>query len=410
MFQSERYARFADAIVVALAVSLPWSTSATGILAGLWLIAIIPALDVAAVRRTLAMPAGGIPVLLWVLALVGMLWAFDVSWAERWAGLKAFHKLLMIPLLIVQFQRSDRAPWVINGFVISCCILLALSWTLFFVPNLFGKAFHTNTAGVPVKDYIAQSGEFTFCAFLLAVLAWKCWPKQHRYSIGLVLLTAVFLINVLYVAHSRTALVIIPVLLLLFTCKYLRRKAHVFVLIVGSVLAGATAYLFVPSVKQNFTSLVTELREFHPNGVSSRAGERLEFWRKSIGFIADAPVVGHGTGSVREQFRQSVVHETGMAALASENPHNQTLAVAIQLGLAGAVVLFAMWIAHLFLFRDGGFAAWLGLVIVAQNIVGSLFNSHLFDFTQGWSYVVGVGVAAGVVCKDPGLGASKNDA
>jgi hypothetical protein len=31
-----------------------------------------------------------------------------------------------------------------------------------------------------------------------------------------------------------------------------------------------------------------------------------------------------------------------------------------------------------------------------QNIVGSLFNSHLFDFLQGWVYVVGVGVAGGV--------------
>jgi hypothetical protein len=95
-----------------------------------------------------------------------------------------------------------------------------------------------------------------------------------------------------------------------------------------------------------------------------------------------------------------------MAAVASENPHNQTFAVAIQLGLAGAVVLFAMWMAHLSLFRGGGFAAWVGLVIVTQNIVSSLFNSHLFDFTQGWSYVVGVGVAAGVVFRDKASGAS----
>src|SRR3954469_7573909 len=100
MFQSERYARFVDAIAVALAVSLPWSTSATGILVGLWLIAIIPTLDVATLRRTLATAAAGIPVLLWLLALVGMLWAFDVSWAERWAGLKGFYKFLIIPLLI----------------------------------------------------------------------------------------------------------------------------------------------------------------------------------------------------------------------------------------------------------------------------------------------------------------------
>jgi hypothetical protein len=43
--------------------------------------------------------------------------------------------------------------------------------------------------------------------------------------------------------------------------------------------------------------------------------------------------------------------------------------------------------------------AWIGLVIVVQNIVGSLFNSHLFDFAQGWSYVIGVGVAGGAVSR-----------
>ena len=51
----------------------------------------------------------------------------------------------------------------------------------------------------------------------------------------------------------------------------------------------------------------------------------------------------------------------------------------------------------LLLFRGERLRPGIGLVVVAQNIVGSLFNSQLFDFTQGWVYVIGVGVAAGVV-------------
>jgi len=59
----------------------------------------------------------------------------------------------------------------------------------------------------------------------------------------------------------------------------------------------------------------------------------------------------------------------------------------------------AMWIAHLWLFRGGGLTAWFGLLVVVQNIVSSLFNSHLFDFTSGWLYVFGVGVAGGMVLR-----------
>lgn len=39
---------------------------------------------------------------------------------------------------------------------------------------------------------------------------------------------------------------------------------------------------------------------------------------------------------------------------------------------------------------------WIGTVVV-QNVLSSMLNSHLFDFTEGWIYVAGVGVAAGSV-------------
>ena len=56
-----------------------------------------------------------------------------------------------------------------------------------------------------------------------------------------------------------------------------------------------------------------------------------------------------------------------------------------------------MWISQVTFFWRNGSLAWIGLVIVTANIVGSLFNSFIFDFTEGWLYVVGVGVAAGML-------------
>jgi heptosyltransferase-3 len=52
------------------------------------------------------------------------------------------------------------------------------------------------------------------------------------------------------------------------------------------------------------------------------------------------------------------------------------------------------------LFLAASSASWFGLVVVTQNIVGSLFNSHLSDFTHGWMYVFGVGVIAGMVSRE----------
>ncbi|MGA8888371.1 MAG: O-antigen ligase family protein, partial [Pseudolabrys sp.] len=159
------------------------------------------------------------------------------------------------------------------------------------------------------------------------------------------------------------------------------------------------AWTTSPYLRGRTEAIQTELQKYEATNARTSSGERVEFWRKSIEFVRQSPVFGHGTGSIHALFEKSAVGQTGAAGVASTNPHNQTLAVAIQLGLVGVAVLWAMWIAHLLLFRGNNFAEWIGLVIVVQNIVGSLFNSHLFDFVQGWVYVVGVGVAGGIMSK-----------
>ena len=390
-----RLADAAEWLAVALAVSLPWSTSATGILVALWLLAIIPTLGIAEIRRELATPAGGLPVLLWGCAVAGMLWA-DVPWAERLDGLNSFHKLLFIPLLFVQFRNGADGRRVLLGFLASCTVLMVLSWELmlFGMLPLQGKGF-----GVPVKDSISQAAIFSVCIFVLADRGYAAWcAAQRRQAAAVALLALAFLATVLAMSTSRTALVVIPVLLVLLGLKRIGWTGAVGLVLGFAAIVVVVWPLSVP-LQTRVSLLYDEVLNYRSDAASTPAGERLEYWRKSAGFIAEAPVVGHGTGMIAELFRKASVDQTGMAGLASHNPHQQTLAVAIQLGLLGTVVLWAMWTAHLLLFRSATPAAWIGLVVAAQNIVGSLFNSHLFDFSQGWIYVLGVGVAGGAMLR-----------
>jgi hypothetical protein len=71
----------------------------------------------------------------------------------------------------------------------------------------------------------------------------------------------------------------------------------------------------------------------------------------------------------------------------------------IQLGVIGGALLFAMWLSHFLLIAVGGLAGWIGMAVVAQNFIGSLFNNHLTDFTQSWIYMFGVGVAGAMALK-----------
>lgn len=393
-FDLKKLERMADILAVAAAVSLPWSTSATAILAVLWVFALLPTLRWSDISRELATPAGGLPVLLVLLGLAGMAWG-DMSLTEKWRGFDSFVKLLAIPLLFAQFRRSDKGAWVFAGYLLSCVVLLVTSFVVLAIPPLAERFIHPD--GVIVKNAATQSGEFVTCVFGLLYLAIgtrkpPAWPVL----LGIVLTMLAMLASMLYVATGRTALIVSLVLLVLFASRKLP-IGKIALVVAGAVVIGVVAWSSSSYLRDRTKEIWSDLQRYAASDTVTSSGERLVFWTKSIEFIRQSPLIGHGTGSIRSQFEKSAAGQTGAAGEASANPHNQTFAVAIQLGLAGGVVLWAMWISHLLLFRGYGLADWVGLVIVVQNIVGSLFNSHIFDFVQGWTYVIGIGVAGGMV-------------
>jgi O-antigen ligase len=391
--RTPRLGQVADGLVAAVAVSLPWSTSATAILIVLWLIALVPTLDAASVRRELLSAAGGLPVLLWALGALGMLWA-DVSWSERIAGLSGFHKLLFIPLLLAQFRRSSHARWAIIGFLASSVVLLIVSWALVVTPGLTWRG---KELGVPVKNYIMQSAVFAICAFALIGQAAELWRTRTRFLAVLLLLAAAFLANIVYVSTARTTLVVLATMLVLFGVRQFGWRGAAAAAVIGSLLAGAV-WISSPYLRHRISAAVEEAEAYGARNVNTSVGLRLEYWKKSVAFIAEAPVVGHGTGTIPMLFRRDATADTA-PTLITTNPHSQVLAVGVELGLVGVVAVVAMWLAHFALFRAGTLAAWFGLLVVTYNVVSSLFNSHLFDFSQGWLYVFGVGIMGGMVLR-----------
>jgi O-antigen ligase len=391
----------ADIFVVLLALSLPWSTSLVGIFAVVTVLVMLPTVDAAAFIASLKRPISAVPIALFALALVGTLWS-DARWGMRFYAVAPTAKFLLLPLLFYHFERSQRGLWVFTAFLASCVVLLAMSWLVDFYPNLTLKAKAVASPGVFVKNYIDQSQEFALCAVALAFpIASLLRAKKIALALLLGVVALGFLANMAFVIVSRTALVTIPIMLAVFAVLHLRWRTTLMILC-AAMVAGVVAWAVSPLLQEKISSIGREYRLYEDHGATTSVGERLEFWRKSLRFFVEAPIVGHGTGSTEGLFEQAAAGQTGIAAEVIRNPHNQTLNVAVQWGVIGIVVLYAMWFSHLALFRGEGLFNWIGLLVVVQNIFTSLFNSHLFDFHEGWIYVLGVGVAGGLVLKANG--------
>ncbi len=388
-----------DVLAILTAASLPWSTSLPAIFTAAMLVAMLPFLDVQALLASLRRPICAAPIAFFLLALGGTLWS-DAPWGERLYAVGPTLKLLFLPVLFFHFERSERGLFVFKAFLISCALLAIMSWAVAFDPGLSLKPAGEVSRGIFVKNYIDQSQEFTLCAVALAYpIITLSRANKIRQALLLGAIALGFILTMAFVVVSRTALVTMPVMLAVFGLMHLSWRTSLMILCAAAVVA-AIAWAASPQLQWTVKTFTRDYQLYREQGTSTSIGERLEFWHKSLRFFADAPIIGHGTGSTHELFEQAA---TGPNVLASarvvSNPHNQTLNAAIQWGVIGIAVLYAMWLLHLLLFRGEDLASWIGLLVVVQNIFTSLFNSHLFDFHEGWMYVLGVGVAGGMVLK-----------
>jgi O-antigen ligase len=389
--------RIADFLAALVAAALPWSTSLVAIFAVAWLIAVAPTLDPKTFKELLKRPICALPVALFLLAVVGTLWS-DAPWGTRFHAIGPTVKLLVLPVLIYHFERSTRGAWVFVAFLVSCSLLMAVSWIVAFNPNLSLKPPGPADRGIFVKNYIDQSQEFALCAVALAYPIVNLLGKSRFVLATLLAAIALsFISNMAFVIVSRTALVTMPIMLAVFALIHLKWRNVIIVFCSMAVLAGFV-WLASPNLQAKTATFWSEYRGYRESNSATSIGLRLEFWRKSLLFFLDAPIAGNGTGSTRGLFERTA-GQTGASAEVIGNPHNQTLNVAVQWGAIGIVVLYAMWLAHLLMFRGDGLANWIGLLVVVQNVSTSLFNSHLFDFHEGWMYVLGVGTAAGMTLK-----------
>jgi O-antigen ligase len=392
-----RFWRFCvDLYPILVAASLPWSTTAVVVFFSIWFIALIPTIQPAKFWRSLRAPSSLAPIVFLAVAVIGMLWA-DGPWNARLLALGPVAKLFVLPFLLYHFSRSTRAYWVFAAFLISCALLLAYSWIVFVAPEWHYKAAQEiGAAGVPVRNAIDQNQEFVLCALCLASVAVAAFrTQQPAVAIACGVLAAAFLCNVFFVALARTSLVYIVPLALIFAVRHFERRTTLLVL-AGAAVAAMLVWAGSPYLRSRVAHIAIEYREYQDTNRPTSTGQRLEYWTQALGWIQEAPVLGHGTGSTKQLFDNAAAGKQGAWGQKIGNPHNQTLYVAIQWGLLGSIVLYAMWFFHYRLFRAEGVVARIGLAVVVENVFSSLLNSHLFDFHEGWLYVIGVGVAGGV--------------
>ena len=103
-------------------------------------------------------------------------------------------------------------------------------------------------------------------------------------------------------------LVVMVVLLLMFGLWVFGWKGVLAAGVIGAVLA-SLIWVSSPYLRERVTRIAVDIHEYRTN-LNTPVGLRLEFWHKSIDFVARAPLIGHGTGTIKGLFRADATVET----------------------------------------------------------------------------------------------------
>jgi hypothetical protein len=252
--------------------------------------------------------------------------------------------LLAIPLLLTQFRRSNHAIPVVYGFLASSALAVIAAYVLTLTPGLTWRG--PKGDGFAAHDDIFQGTVVVICGFgALGYAAVKAAKSQWQLAFAFTAVAAIFLAYFLCVsAFSRSAAVIAILMILLLGWRLSRYKGLLGACLLAVAVAVA-AWVTSPALRDRVHHSLEEIRGYRATNEATSIGQHVAFLKESLTIIAAAPVIGHRTGSIPKEFRQVTAGASGAAGIATVNPHNQTFAVAIQLGLLGAVVLWSVWIA-----------------------------------------------------------------
>ena len=278
----------------------------------------------------------------------------------------------------------------INLFCLAMLITLFLSLTsvvfpLNFVKGTVGGASDNHFV---FKDHIAQNLLMSYFVLIMLVKSQGTSNVSNKFIfLGIAFLA---IIDIVFFVQGRTGYISLAANILLFLIYFSPRKK------IGLYIALTlfTSVLLL-SFSKNFTSRIelaaTEFQNTEAKQLTS-VGQRVEFFTKSIELIKERPVWGWGTGSYAQQFCRVAISEEWCQA-GKFHPHNQFMAIGVQLGLIGiGIFLYFLWSAIETARKLDLHQKVLALGLISTLIVDSFLHAPLFLVSEAQFFIIMLGL------------------
>ncbi len=357
--------------VIATCFFIPFSTAFTGLFSSLavffWIIS-GNFLKLPNILKT--SPVSLVALLLFLLFLIGLLYS-PAELTDGLSNLKKYRELIFFPIVISLLSgRRWAQVGAANGFIAGCIVLMLVS---------FGM-----TLSLITSDRFGDSLVYhiTHSFFMAILIFWSAHraasSKQDRYFWLFILFVA--LVNITFVAPGRIGMLVLAFLGVLYCIQRFSFKKQTVGIILLSILS-ATLYFSSDNISSRISSAIDEIQTYEQGSSRSSMGMRLDWYTNCLVLFKEKPFFGYGTGGF-EVAHDDLIKDTKIKP--TDNPHNEYLFIAVQLGGAGLflflLLLSTELVSSLKLAKPD---RWLLQGVVVSMAIGCLFNSFLYDSLQG---------------------------
>jgi O-antigen ligase len=371
-----------------LGFALPTSIALTNMAYGLVILSLLINRDFSYVKALAKRPLFYLPVLMFLLMAVSLLYA-DNEFGK--AMLSKYKKLLYIfPLALFFLQDRKLALTTLQGFVAANVIILFLSVIAWF--NLF-SVFNIDPGNPTVFHlHITQNFFMAIACLVWLVMIFKTTGVKR---IAFTVLLLVGVCNILFMVQGRIGYVAVLVGLGIWLWMVLNNKQRVALIVCG--LVGMLILVAVPNKVKDRMMLgvdeiercvgVLDLNMATPPQCHSSMGLRTEFAYRALKLIKSSPIVGVGVGGFDYFSDDKVYHHV--------NPHNEYLMQTLQSGVIGlAVFLFWIFFMYRAALRLPGIEKPFFVAIITTYVAGCIFNSFVLDAYEGQLFMLFVAYLA----------------
>lgn len=296
--------------------------------------------------------------------------------------LGSYRELILFPLAMLVFEDEKWQKRAYYAFLIAILIAVLASFMMklgWLPEGSVGEEW------VPFKSRIAFGFFLAYASYLTLHHAIRAQSFTQK-TLWIVFSVAI-IFDLLYLVSGRTGHIVfvaLLALLLLQNREILLKHGLVIFLVLISIFS--TVVLTSQAIKSRSSDVALAIE----SPETSSIGLRLIFWESSLRIIADYPLLGAGTGSFANEF---LTHANGYETLKADNPHNEYLLIACQLGIVGLGIF--LWLLYSLFNESKRMPVMYGSAVqglVVAMAVGCMFNSFLRDHGEGHFFAIYAGM------------------